>query len=539
MTMRLAVRDVSVRFQGLQALRGVGFELRQGELTALIGPNGAGKSTLINVISGDLRPTAGAVLLGDRAISGLPAHAISRIGVVRTFQGLELFGSLSARDNVVAGSVQRAGLGFWRNLVRPPRGAATRRLEAAAQDALELVGLGHRAADPAHILPAGEQRLLAIARALATDARWLILDEPGAGLNDVEKRALARVIRELRRRDRTILFVDHDMALVGDLAERLLVLDRGELIADGTADRVRTEPRVISAYLGIKPRRSTMRDAAVVRPPPLLEAQGISVAYGGVRALERVAIRVSRGELVAVIGANGAGKSTLMKALTGVVALAGGSIHLDHDELTGMGAADRVRRGLSLVPEGRELFGSLTVQENLMLGGYSRNPRWARCLPMRALTAEGDLAQALAGIYRLFPRLAERRDQLAGSLSGGEGQMLAIGRALMNQPRLLLLDEPSLGLAPQVIEEILDALLTLRRGGLALLLVEQNARTALEIADYAYVLETGKLVAEGRGAQLLEAGAVAEAYFGFDRRTDPVAAAAALQAPQPAHDLHS
>ncbi|MBI3516961.1 MAG: ATP-binding cassette domain-containing protein [Proteobacteria bacterium] len=537
MTMRLAVRDVSVRFQGLQALRGVGFELRQGELTALIGPNGAGKSTLINVISGELRPTAGAVLLDDREISGLPAHAISRIGVARTFQGLELFGSLSARDNVVAGSVQRAGLGFWRNLVRPPRGAATRRLEAAAQDALDLVGLGHRADDPAHILPAGEQRLLAIARVLATDGRWLILDEPGAGLNDVEKRALARVIRELRRRGWTILFVDHDMALVGDLAERLLVLDRGELIADGTADRVRAEPRVVSAYLGVKPRRSSMRAAAPIRPPALLEAQGLSIGYGGVQALDRVSMRVGAGELVAVIGANGAGKSTLLKALTGVVVPAAGTIHLDRAVLAGVRTAERVRRGLSLVPEGRELFGSLTVQENLMVGAYSRVPRWARSLPLGGLAATSDIARALERPYGLFPRLAERRHQLAGSLSGGEGQMLAIGRALMNQPLLLMLDEPSLGLAPQVIEEILDALLTLRRDGLALLLVEQNARTALEIADYAYVLETGRLVAEGRGAQLLEAGAIAEAYFGFDRRTDPAAAAGHL--PQPAHDLQS
>jgi branched-chain amino acid transport system ATP-binding protein len=318
------------------------------------------------------------------------------------------------------------------------------------------------------------------------------------------------------------------------LAERLLVLDRGELIADGVPDQVRAEPRVVSAYLGVKLRQSAVRDPDAARPPTLLEAAGLSISYGGVRALQHVSIRLGRGELVAVIGANGAGKSTLMKGLTGMVPLAAGSIQLAHTEITGLRPAERVQRGLSLVPEGRELFGSLTVHENLMIGAYGRTGGWTRCLPMRALAARGEPAASLDQIYGMFPRLRERYDQLAGSLSGGEGQMLAIGRALMNRPTLLLLDEPSLGLAPQVIEEILDALLTLRRGGLAILLVEQNARTALEIADYAYVLETGRLVAEGSGSQLLEADAVAAAYLGHDRRTD---AAVAPLAPQPAHDL--
>jgi branched-chain amino acid transport system ATP-binding protein len=534
MTAVLAVRDVAVRFQGLQALRGVSFALRPGELSALIGPNGAGKSTLINVISGDLRPSAGEVRLDDRPISGLPAHRVSRIGVVRTFQGLELFRSLRVRENVVVGSLQRAGFGFWRNLARPPRGAAARRLEAAAQDALDLVGLGHRADDLAQILPASEQRLLAIARALATDAGWLILDEPGAGLNETEKLALAQVIRTLQRRGKSILFVDHDMTLVGSRAERLLVLDRGELIADGAPDQVRAAPRVVSAYLGVRLRQASARDPAAGRPPSLLDAAGLSVAYGGVRALQQVSIRIGRGELVAVIGANGAGKSTLLKGLTGMVAPAAGSIHLAHAEITGLRPAERVRRGLSLVPEGRELFGSLTVHENLMIGAYGRSARWMRGLPMRALAARADHAAALDRIYGMFPRLHERHNQRAGSLSGGEGQMLAIGRALMNRPALLLLDEPSLGLAPQVIEEILDVLLTLRRDGLAILLVEQNARTALEIADYGYVLETGRLVAEGPGRQLLETDAVAAAYLGHGRRTD---GAAAPRAPEPAHDL--
>jgi branched-chain amino acid transport system ATP-binding protein len=513
--MELAVKDVSVRFGGLLALDTVGFTIRQGELAALIGPNGAGKSTLIDVVSGARRPTSGSVRFGGREIAGLPAHRVTRLGIARTFQGLELFRSLSVRENVIAGGVQQVGAGFWRNLAQPRRGTLAQRLEDAASTALILVGLARRADDPANILPAGEQRLLAIARALATGSDWLILDEPGAGLNETEKRALGNVIKRLRDQGKTILFVDHDMALVGSVAERLVVLDRGAVIADGMPDRVRTDERVIRAYLGVKPRAAPPRAATAVRPPTLLAASGLSVSYGGVRALEDVTVRVGQGELVAVVGANGAGKSTLMRALTGTLTPRAGTLVFDGAPVGALPAAERVRRGLALVPEGRELFGSLTVLENLMLGAYSHGGGLARWLPMGAMAAAGGHDRRLAEIIALFPRLGERRHQLAGSLSGGEGQMLAIGRALMSRPRLLLLDEPSLGLAPQVVEEILDCLLALRRDGLSILLVEQNARTALEIADHGYVLETGRIVAEGQGASLLATSDLAAAYLGM------------------------
>jgi branched-chain amino acid transport system ATP-binding protein len=321
------------------------------------------------------------------------------------------------------------------------------------------------------------------------------------------------VIRRLREAGKTILFVDHDMALVGSVAERLIVLDRGEVIADGAPAAVRRDERVIRAYLGLKPRQSVVRPIAT-RASTLLATEGLSVAYGGVRALEGVSVGIGAGELVAVVGANGAGKSTLMKALTGMVTSRAGAITFDGADVTTTRAAERVRRGMALVPEGRELFGSLSVLENLMLGAYSRTRGLARWLPLGAMAAAGGHDRRVEEIIALFPRLGERRHQLAGSLSGGEGQMLAIGRALMSRPRLLLLDEPSLGLAPQVFEEILDCLLTLRRDGLAILLVEQNARTALEIADYAYVLETGRVVAEGSGASLLAGGDLAAAYLG-------------------------
>src|SRR5271167_1747660 len=253
-------------------------------------------------------------------------------------------------------------------------------------------------------------------------------------------------------------------------------------------------------------------------PDIILKLSNIESYYGPIMAIRGISLEVPRGRIVTLLGANGAGKTTVLKTISGILDPQKGSIEFLGQPIQRMEADKIVRLGLSHVPEGREVFPFLSVRENLMMGAYPRRDR-------------DGIADDLERVYGYFPRLKERLDQPAGQLSGGEGQMLAIGRALMNRPTLLLLDEPSLGLAPQVIAEILDTLLALRQGGLAILLVEQNARTALEIADHAYVLETGRLVAEGPGAQLLEADAVAAAYLGHDRRTD---ATVAPLAPQPA-----
>jgi branched-chain amino acid transport system ATP-binding protein len=506
----LDLHNVGRQFIGLQALEDVSFSVQAGELVALIGPNGAGKSTLINVVSGDLVPSAGTVTFAGRKISGLAPHDINARGLTRTYQAVETFAALSVLDNVMVGGVRRVGLAMTETLFK--LGSARRKnaqLLRFAREALAAVGLEAHADTRAASLSAGQQRLLAIARALATGGEWLILDEPGAGLNQVEKKALAQVIRALSANGKTILFVEHDMELVGNLARRVIVLDRGRLIAEGTPQSVRQSRDVIDAYLGVP--QVVRREVVAAAPRAdglMLEVNDLVVRYGVNAALKHVTLKVPERSIVAVVGPNGAGKSTLLKAIIRALPIASGEIKLAGQSTGLWTTRAMVKAGVALAPEGRELFASLTVMDNLRLGAYTRRSAWLG----RPLSAGS--ARAIDRVFTQFPRLAERRSQLAGTLSGGEGQMLAIGRALMNEPRLLMLDEPSLGLAPMVVAEILKTLLQLCADGLTILLVEQNARAALEISDRGYIIETGNIVAEDEAKTLLASPEIAAAYLG-------------------------
>ena len=234
---------------------------------------------------------------------------------------------------------------------------------------------------------------------------------------------------------------------------------------------------------------------------PLLEVRGLKVAYGGINAVKGIDLDVRAGELVALIGANGAGKTTTLKALSGLLTPRAGSVRYDGQDITGMPAFKLVQRGLALVPEGRGVFARLTIEENLAMGAYTRDDK--------AETAAG-----CARAYATFPRLAERRRQLAGTLSGGEQQMLAIARALMCKPRLLLLDEPSMGLAPIVVQRIFETIRTVASEGVTLLLIEQNARLALQTCDRGYVMESGLITLNGEAKALLDNPEVRRAYLG-------------------------
>ncbi|HLE42674.1 MAG TPA: ABC transporter ATP-binding protein [Methylomirabilota bacterium] len=233
----------------------------------------------------------------------------------------------------------------------------------------------------------------------------------------------------------------------------------------------------------------------------MLEVEGLDAAYGELRALSGVSVRVGPGEIVALVGSNGAGKTTLLRSIAGLVRLRAGRIRWDGEDAIGLLPHRRVERGIAMVPEGRRLFGRMTVEENLGLGAFT--PRAGR-----------ERAGGLEAVYATFPRLRERRRQLAGSLSGGEQQMVAIGRALMTRPRLLMLDEPSLGLAPRVVEAIFAVFGEINRAGVAVFLVEQNVRAALALAHRAYLLEHGRIVGEGRAAALLDDPQVRQAYLG-------------------------
>lgn len=233
----------------------------------------------------------------------------------------------------------------------------------------------------------------------------------------------------------------------------------------------------------------------------LLEVRGLEVAYGGIRAVQGIDLTVASGEIVALIGANGAGKTTTLKALSGLLRPKSGSLRYQGADVTGKPAYHLVRKGLSLVPEGRGVFPRLTVAENLAMGAYIRNDR-------------NEIRRDFDRVYALFARLAERRDQLAGTLSGGEQQMLAIGRAMMSRPRLLLLDEPSMGLAPLMVQKIFETVRAIAAEGVTLLLVEQNAKLALETCSRGYVMESGRVVLADGAAALLASSQVRRAYLG-------------------------
>jgi len=244
-------------------------------------------------------------------------------------------------------------------------------------------------------------------------------------------------------------------------------------------------------------------------PEPILSVQGLSARYGKVLAVNDASLQVGEGQIVTVIGANGAGKSTLLNAIMGSLPVRGsstGEIRYQGQRVEGWKVEQRVHAGMSLVPERRELFGSMSVEDNLLLGAFRR---------YRA--RESGWRSELDHVYETFPRLKERRKQQAGTLSGGERQMLAVGRALMARPRLLMLDEPSLGLAPLIVREIFHIIAGLRKTGVGILLVEQNARAALQVADYGYVLETGDVVLAGTSAELADNPRVIESYLGLGK----------------------
>ena len=234
---------------------------------------------------------------------------------------------------------------------------------------------------------------------------------------------------------------------------------------------------------------------------PLLELKRLQVSYGGIQAVKGIDLTVEQGELVCLIGANGAGKTTTLKGITGLQPVKSGSIHYNGEDITGKPAFQLVRKGLSMVPEGRGVFGALTIDENLAMGAYTRDDVAA-------------IREDTERVFALFPRLKERRRQTAGTLSGGEQQMLAMGRAMMSRPKLLLLDEPSMGLAPLMVQKVFETVLTIAREGVTILLIEQNAKLALEVSRRGYVMESGEITLSGIARELLSDEKVRAAYLG-------------------------
>jgi ABC-type branched-subunit amino acid transport system ATPase component/ABC-type branched-subunit amino acid transport system permease subunit len=505
----LRVENVSVHFGGLKAVSEVSFDVQEGSITALIGPNGAGKTTLFNAVSRLQEMAGGRIWMWDRELTKLDAASTARLGVARTFQNLRIFVNMTVLENVLVGCHRHEKSGFWGGgLGFPSQKREERRSRERAMDAIRLVGLQDDAMLPASSLPYGKQRLVEIARALASEPRLLLLDEPAAGMNSSEREDLVARISEIRAAGVTVLLVEHDIDLVMDISDAVHVLDYGKLIASGTPDKIQQDQKVISAYLGVDrgeielcATRDLVDGESCPPQEDWLVVEGLVTSYGSIEALHGVSIAVPKGMVVTVLGANGAGKSTLLHTISGIVGSKHGRITFQGTDITHMAPEKIVRRGICQVPEGRQLFPSLSVEDNLFVGATGRRDK-------------SGLADDIAYVYELFPILAERRKQEAGTLSGGEQQMLAIGRALTGRPSLLLLDEPSMGLAPLAVERIFEALAKLNQAGLTMLMVEQNAEMALSLAHLAVVLQTGKVALSGTATQLRQDDRVRAIYLG-------------------------
>ena len=503
----LEARGITKRFGGLAALSDVDLTIRRGEILGVLGPNGAGKTTFVNCITGLEKPTSGSVVFGDRDITPLPAWQIGRLGIARTFQVVKPLKQLSVRDNVAIGAMFGA-----RGRERSAAQARER-----AEEVLVRVGLAHRVAHRASDLTIPDLKRLELAKALAMDPALLLLDEVMAGLNPTEVEQAMELLRSINRDGVTLFVIEHVMKAIMGISDRLVVLHYGRKIAEGKPQEIVESPAVIEAYLGERfaqraraaGQRGVLTEDGVFRtaaPPPaaeaLLEVKDLSSGYGDVQILWDVSLEVRQGEIVALIGANGAGKTTLLHTLSQLVKPRSGSIRFEGRDITKASPEEVVNTGIVHVPQGRRLFAGLTVKENLLQGAYPRRD---------TEKVEADLEW----VFGLLPRLRERANQVAGRLSGGEQQMCAIGRGLMSRPRLLLIDELSLGLAPMVVDSLLDLISQINRKGTTVLLVEQDVQVALEHAHRGYVLETGRIVQSSPAAELLEDPRIRQAYLGL------------------------
>lgn len=493
----LSAHDLGISFGGVRAVDALTFAAAPGQVTSLIGPNGAGKTTALNMLSGFYIPSSGSFSLGEEKLGAAGALRVARAGLARTYQTSQLFGSISVLDNVAL-AMNRGKLG-------PLLGSARLRSRDIRARSLVLLDYCGYAGDPdarAGDLPHVDRRLVEIARALAIDPDAILLDEPAAGLSTDDKQALAALLRRIADAGLTVVLVEHDMTLVMGVSDSIVVLDAGRRLASGSPAEIRANPDVRNAYLGeggsadVPARARTERAST----EELLGVNQLVTGYGAEPVLDRVDLQVRRGEVVALLGANGAGKSTLMRTLAGLhrPVLSGG-VTFNGRDVGSLPAEDIVALGMILSPEGRQVFPELSVLDNIRLGAF--------------LQPDGRDERVEEMLVK-FPRLRERLHQRAGLLSGGEQQMLALARALMSRPKILLLDEPSLGLAPKVVADLFASLDSLRAESMTILLVDQMAGLSLQLADYAYVIEGGRVVAEGDAASLQGDGALTRAYLG-------------------------
>ena len=480
MSTLLEVDGLTKRFGGLVAVKDIAFKIKAGEILGLIGPNGSGKSTVMKCIMGIEKPNAGSVKLEGINVAGWPTHRIARQGVGIVFQH-----SRPLQRQTILEHIKLALLPDNLLMLFTDHNVTRRAEEIAAR-----VGLARVMHRLPRTLPVADLRRLELAKAIARNPKVVLIDEPFAGLTITEVADFSNLNGSFRAEGHAVLLVDHNVKGVAALVDRVLAMYLGEHVAEGTAEEVMRNETVRAVYLGGKIETAARPEREDKGRPPLLDVRNVGVLYGKAQALEDVSIHVGEGEFVSVVGLNGAGKTTLFNAISGLVP-SSGTVTWKGKELGGMTAAKIARMGIVQCPESRELFGDMSVRENLDLGGQHLPP--------------AETQRQLEWLFELFPILHSRQGQVARTLSGGEQQMLAIARALMMKPKLLILDEPTLGLAPVILEQLSKALEKLRQTtDITVLLGEQNVTFALPHADRVYVLEHAHIVWEGDPTRFAE-----------------------------------
>lgn len=492
----LKVENATMQFGGVVAVDNLNLEINQGEIVALIGPNGAGKSTLFKSVSGFNTIDKGTITFEGKQIQNMEPYKISRMGIASTFQHAQMFPNLTLLEAVMAGAY---GSGKGK--------AEAKKIAQEKIDFVELTGKENMLSSKLNMF---ERKRAELAAALATQPKLVLLDELFAGLVPSEVPEMIKLVRKVRDTGISVFIVEHVLRAIMEMSDNVYVLESGKLIAEGTPTEIASNPVVIQAYLGEDDGDITVSKKEEGKPESkknLLTVKNLSAAYDAGNVLEDVSLEVNEGELVVVIGANGAGKSTLVRTIMGFnekLKHRAGEVVFLGKHIEKMKSQNIVKEGLGMILEGRQLFPEMTVEEHLLMGAYTYKKDKAK------------IEENLKWVYNLFGyHLEPNKNRLASSFSGGQQQMITLGRGLMQRPKLLIIDEMSLGLAPLVIAELFELIKMLNDQGISILLIEQNARQALQIADRGYVLENGKITLTGIGEELLNNEQVKSAYLGL------------------------
>lgn len=542
----LSIKNLSIHFGGVQALTNVNIEVPPKSFVGLMGPNGAGKTTLLNCVSRLYNPDEGQIYFDGHDILKLRGDELTRLGIARTFQDLNFFSQIEntlvidymklgqfdpGQNSFIKSGLQlkssielerqitknsRRILDFFRQLrdhLEDPQEERNFPLLYGREGFPDLLDFEYH---PIGSLSFAWRRRLDLARALACSPRLLLLDEPAQGLAPSEIENLGKTLKIVQAEfGVSALIVEHNVDTLMKISDQIAVLDHGKIIANGPPEEIRINKEVIEIYLGHKSEKVlsegsiTATESIFVSPRatdsvPLVEVKNLDLFYGTAQALFSVSLKFFPKQITSILGTNGSGKSTLLKAISGYEKPIFGEI-LFNGEALPLGWPEIINeRGIQYVPQGHLIFPELTVMENLRIGAYALEKKG------------GKLSQGLDKIYSYFVDLRDLRSLQAANLSGGQQQMLAMAQALIGDPQLLLLDEPSLGLSPALVENLFNIIQRISKDEkCSIVLVEQNTKKALEISDYIFMMSSGVLIGEGTSKQFKENDSLIKELLGF------------------------